>query len=122
MKKKIIYILILILGLFIITGCSKYDVMKGTWKASIENQNIHHDSDNEVTGGKEDYYLKCDGEGNYDLTSKSGDLANARYVVDKNIVTFYDEGRELLSICKINGRELDCSIQSYYAFKYVKIK
>ena len=126
MKNKIIYSFLIILSLFIITGCEnnngKYDAMKGTWKASIENQNFYQNTDNEIVGGKEDYYLKCDGKGFYDLTAKSGDLANARYSISNKTVTFYDEANIVLSVCKLNKKELDCSEKGYYAFKYIKIK
>ena len=78
--------------------------------------------DNEIVGGIEDYYLECDGKGYYDLTTKKEDLANASYTISKDTVTFYDEGRQVLAICKINSNELDCSKKSYYSFKYKRIE
>ena len=120
--KKRIFSLLIVLGLFIITGCKdKYDSIKGTWKATLENQNIYNIGD-ETVGGKEEYSLKCDGKGHYDLTAKSGDLANASYTIKDNVVTFYDEGREILAICKINDNKLDCLEKSNYAFKYIKVE
>lgn len=116
-------ILLIVLGLFVIVGCknNKYDTLKGKWKASSENQRVFENL-GEIVGGKEDYYLECDGKGHYDLTTKSEDLANARYKISGNNVTFYDEGREILAKCKINKNELDCSSKSYYAIKYTKLK
>ena len=126
MKKKIIYSLLVVIGLFMITGCKnsqdEYDVLKGKWKAIPENQNIFEYL-GEIVGGREDYFLECDGNGYYDLKTKTEDLANASYTIsDNNVVTFYDEGKEILGICKINDNELDCSKKSYYAFKYVKME
>lgn len=125
MRKKMFNLLIIV-EIFILMGCGtdkdKYDALKGIWKSSIENQNIYNIDDGEIVGGKEDYFLKCDGRGYYELTTESEDLANARYTVLDNIVTFYDEGREILGICKINDNELDCTMKSYYAFKYTKIE
>ena len=121
--KKIIFSLLIIVSLFMITGCSKDkdDILKGTWKATIENQKRYKYGD-DVVGGIEEYFLKCDGKGHYDLTSKSGDLANASYSIKDDTVTFYDEGREILGICTINNNELNCIKKSYYAFKYIKIE
>ena len=119
--KKAIFSLFII-SLFIITGCkNKEDVLKGKWIATTDNQRIHEFEDY-TTGGEEDYYLECDGKGHYDLTSASGNRANAGYSIKGNTVTFYDEGRQVLGICKINDNELDCSEKSYYAFKYVKVE
>lgn len=118
--KKVVSSVLVIISLFMITGCKKeesYDVLKGKWIATTENQRIY-----ETSGGEEDYYLECDGKGHYDLTSDSGDLANARYSIKDNTVTFYDEGREVLGICKLNDDELDCSEKSYYSFKYTKVE
>ena len=119
MKNKIIYTLLIIVALIITTGCNnKYDIWKGIWIASIENQRVYEEDN---VGGIEDYYLKCNGKGLYDLTSNSGDLANARYKISNNVVTFYDEGREILAICKIKEDVLDCTEKSYYAVKYIKV-
>ena len=121
MKDKLIYSL-LIISFILITGCNnKTDILKGTWKASIENQNIYKVG-NDTVGGQEDYYLECDGKGYYELKTKKEDLANASYKINKNTVTFYDEGKEILAICEINNNELDCSRRSNYAFRYIKIK
>ena len=111
--KKIVLSILIIMGVLVITGCDKYDSLKGKWKAPIEYQKV---------GKEEDYYLECNGKGYYDLTDKSGDLANASYKVSNTKVTFYDEGRQILAICKIKGNELDCSEKSYYSFKYIKVK
>lgn len=126
MEKKYIYLLV-IFAILLVTGCSneknKFDLLKGDWKASPENQKVYKiGSDGETSGGKEDYILKCDGNGYYDLKTKTEDLANAHYTITDNIVTFYDEGRQILGICKINNNELDCSEKSYYAFKYTKVE
>ena len=121
--KKIVFSLLILVSVFMLAGCekAKYDVLKGTWEATAENQRIH-EFDTYTTGGEEDYYLECDGKGHYDLTSASGNRANASYSIKNNTVTFYDEGRQVLGICKINDNELDCSEKSYYAFKYIKIE
>ena len=121
MKKNKLLSLFVVIILFAITGCgnSKYEALKGKWKASIDNQNVYND---ETIGGKEDYFLELDEDGSYELTTKSSDLANGRYTIsNKNVITFFDEGREILGICKFNNNELDCSEKSYYAFKYIKI-
>lgn len=103
-----------------ISGCSSEDSLKGKWKASIENQKVYNFSDGTSRGGVEEYILECDGKGHYDLYSKSGNLANSYYKISKKSVTFFDEGRKVLAICKINNDELDCSEKSYYSTKYVR--
>lgn len=125
MKKRIISILIIVVTI-LMTGCNikknKSDILKGSWIATIENQRVYQiGPNNETKGGKEDYFLECDGTGNYALRTKTQDLANASYTVSDNVVTFYDEGRQILAICKHNNKELDCNEKSHYAFKYTKI-
>ena len=120
MRKKIFLSLLVVFCLFMITGCNKNAVVKGKWKAIPANQKVYND-DGKIVGGKEDYFLECDGKGYYDLKDSSGDLVNAGYKVSDSKVTFYDEGQKVLAICKISDNELDCSEKSYYAFKYTKI-
>ena len=120
--KKIILSILIIISLFMIIGCkNKEDVLKGKWVANIENQKIY-EFDDYTVGKEEEYFLECDGKGHYDLTSISGDLANASYSIKNDTVTFYDEGREILGICVINNNELDCTKKSYYAYKYTKVE
>ena len=97
------------------------DKIQGKWIANKENQNVYQISPNKTRGGKEDYYLECN-KGSYSLKTKTDNLANAGYSIKKNTVTFYDEGKQILAICKINDNELDCSEKSYYAFKYTKVE
>ena len=124
--KKVIISLIIIITSILMTGCSDNksndDILKGSWIATIENQRVYQIDSNKTKGGKEDYFLECDGNGNYALKTKTEDLANAGYTISDNTVTFYDEGRQLLAICKYNNKELDCNEKSYYAFKYTKIE
>ena len=120
--KKIFITLTIISITTILSGCNinkeKYDKLKGTWKAPIENQIVH---DN--TKEKEEYILECDGKGLDDLRKNKQDLANSRYTIYNNKVTFYDEGRKILAICNIiNEKELDCSEKTYYSYKYIKIE
>ena len=125
--KKIVISLVIVAITILMTGCivkkNNNDILKGNWIVTIENQRVYQiGSNNETKGGKEDYYLECDGNGKYDLRTKTEDLANASYTISNNIVTFYDEGRQILAICKHNNNELDCNEKSYYAFKYTKIE
>jgi hypothetical protein len=123
MKKKIILSLVIVLGLFMVTGCGKKeDNLKGKWKAIPSNQNVYQTDLEETVGGKEDYFLECNGKGSYELKSKTEDYISGTYKVLKNKVTFYDEGRSVIAICKIDDKELDCSEKSYYAFKYTKVE
>ena len=123
--KKELFCLISIIffvTIIVVYGNSKSDVLKGKWKASVEDQIIHQFYDGSIRGGEEDYILECDGRGKYDLRDSSGDLANSGYTVSKNVVTFYDEGGKILAICKlVNNNELDCSQKSYYSIKYVRV-
>ena len=125
MKKIVITLMIvsvIILTIVFIAKKNSHDILKGNWIATVENQRIHQIGPNNGTrGGKEDYYLECDGNGKYSLRTKTEDLANASYIVSENIATFYDEGRQILAICKCNNNELECNEKSYYAFKYTKV-
>lgn len=117
MKKKCF---MLLLFLVIISGCSnKNDLIKGDWKATTEDQKVYDDK-----GGIKEYILKCYSDGSYDLKEGEQDLANSTYKISKDIVTFYDEGKEILAICQLqkNNTILDCQKKSYYSFKYTKIK
>ena len=123
MNKKALYSLLIILVLVIFTGCNskKEDILKGKWKAAIEDQKIYN-IDGEVVGGEEEYILECDGKGSYDMTSISSDLVSGTYTISKNTVTFKDESREVIAICDIKDKKLDCSKKAYYAKKYVKVE
>ena len=99
------------------------DLLIGMWVATPDNQNVYQiGADNETRGGIEDYYLECREDGSYALRTKTSDLANASYMVSEDVVTFYDEGRQILAICRLNDLELDCSEKSYYAFLYTRKK
>ena len=120
---NIIYkVFVIVIAAIIIIGCeNKNQVLKGTWIAPPEDQNIHKYFDGEIQGGKETYYLECDNNGYYDLKTKNEDLANSRYSISKNKVIFYDEGNQILAKCNlVNNKVLDCSEKSYYAKKYKK--
>lgn len=123
--KKITISIIIIITIILINGCrfkKNSDILKGKWLATPKNQRVYQiGPNNETKGGKEDYYLECDGNGNYSLRTKTEDLANAGYTISKNTVTFYDEGRQILAICKYNDNGLDCNEKSFYAFKYEKM-
>ena len=128
MKKKVLLSLLVIIGLFSIIGCrnnkkDKYDILKGTWKATPENQYVVQiDSDGNTFGGKEDYLLKCDGNGNYSLSIQEKEMAKGSYTISNNDITFKDDANMMISLCKlIDDNELDCSKKSQYAFKYIKI-
>lgn len=120
MKKILLIITLIFTVTTIITGCNnkKEDIIKGKWKANVENQRKNRENKE-----KDEYVLECNGKGQYDLKKQNQDLANASYKIEKNTVTFYDEGRKILALCKlINNKELDCSEKSYYAYKYIKIE
>ncbi|MBQ6286017.1 MAG: hypothetical protein IJK67_06920 [Bacilli bacterium] len=128
MKKQILGILligILVIGL---TGCSneknKYDSLKGDWIATTENQNVYQTGANgETSGGKEDYILKCDGNGNYSLNTSNKKIAKGSYSISDKAITFKDDGNMTIGLCKlVDNKELDCSEKSQYAFKYIKVE
>ena len=123
-KNKIITILtcgFLSLG---INGCVKdFDVLKGKWIATIENQNIYQINKNGKTvGGKEDYILDCDGNGNYILTLENKETINGKYIIEKdNRITFKDDSDLLVEVCMLsNDNEINCDEMSTYAFKYIR--
>ena len=107
MKKKLMFSLIIVVALVIVTGCNnkeKEDSLKGRWVSENEN-----------------YYLISDGKGHYDVKTDEEDYVSAIYSISKNKVTFYDEGRDVLAICKLNSNELDCTEKYNYATKYVRV-
>ncbi len=66
--KKILLCLLCGTILLGVTGCGS-DSLNGKWIATTENQNIYQiNEDGDELGGKEDYILECDGNGNYKLT------------------------------------------------------
>ena len=121
--KKIIFFLIIVNSIILMVGCSdkKNDILKGIWVATPKNQRVYQIGPNKTKGGKEKYFLECD-NGKYTLRTKTEDLANASYTISDNIVTFYDEGRQILGICKHKNKELDCNETSHYAFKYKRLE
>ena len=124
MKFKTIFALLVITFILIISGCStKKNHLTGKWVASTENQKTYQMDDGSIKGGNEEYILECYDDGSYDLKEGENDLANARFKISNDKVTFYDEGSQILAICKIldNNKILDCSEKSYYAIKYTRI-
>ena len=124
MKIKIIFVLLGITCVLTICSCSaKKNSLTGKWRASIENQKIYKTDDGSAKGGNKDYILECHDDGSYDLKEGQNDLANASYKITNDKTTFYDEGGQILAICKIldNDKTLDCSEKSYYAIKYTRI-
>ncbi len=132
MKKSLLIYLLVITLLFI--GCGKtndkeekieYDILKGKWIASIENQNVYQTGPNvETNSGIEEYILECDGEGNYTISTQNREFAKGTYSIsDDNITVKEDTTNMIISLCKlVDNRELDCSDKSLYAFKYTKIE
>lgn len=124
MKIKIVTILacgFLILG---ITGCRKnFDVLKGKWIATTENQKIYQINENgDKIGGKEEYVLECDGNGNYTLTLENKITKNGKYIIgNDNKITFKDDSDLLVGICELlNDSQINCDEISTYALKYTK--
>lgn len=107
-----------------ITGCTKnFDILKGEWIATTDNQNIYQtDGDENKIGGKEDYMLECDGKGSYILNLEDNKTKTGTYTISKdNKITFKDDNSMLIGICELsNDNELNCSEKSTYAFKYTK--
>lgn len=130
MKKKKIFIIIFAFFMVItITGCDtkekkEYDVLRGQWKASIEHQNVYQTGPNEERiGGKEEYILNFDGNGNYSISDQKKEFAKGSYTILDNAITFKDDGNMVIGLCKlIDNKELDCSEKSQYAFKYIRVK
>lgn len=66
--KKIFLCLLFVSLLISVTWCGTNDLLKGKWIATTKNQNIYQiNEDGDAFGGKEDYILECDGNGNYIL-------------------------------------------------------
>ena len=126
MKKKIVISLLLVIGLFLITGCNndeELDALKGKWKASIEHQNVYQVDDAETIGGKDDYILECDGKGNYTITISDTDAYKGSYTIDDNSIIVKDDVNMVIGMCTlVSNKEIDCKEQSHYAYKYTKIK
>ena len=106
-----------------ITGCGTSASLKGKWIATTENQNIYQiDEDGDELGGKEDYILECDGNGNYTLTLENNQTEKGTYNIDNNKkITFKDDSDLLVGICELSSdEEINCNEKSTYAFKYIK--
>ena len=121
MKKIFLCLLcgVLLLG---VTGCGS-DSLNGKWIATTENQNIYQiNEDGDAFGGKEDYILECDGNGNYILTLENNQTKKGTYTIDNNKkITFKDDSDLLVGICELsNDEEINCNEKSTYAFKYIK--
>ena len=78
--KKIFLCLLGVSLLIGITGCGTSDSLNGKWIATTENQNIYQvNEDGDELGGKEDYILECDGNGNYTLTLENNQTKKGTY-------------------------------------------
>ena len=123
MKKKISFCLLCGVFLIAITGCGNNDLLNGRWIATTENQNIYQvNEDGSELGGKEDYILECDGNGNYSLTLENNQTEIGTYTIDNNKkITFKDDSDLLVGICELSSdEEINCNEKSTYAFKYIK--
>lgn len=120
MKIKVILVCgVLLLG---VSGCGKrYDSLKGKWIASTKNQYVAQvDGEGNTVGGKKDYILELDGMGKYVLNLDDGEKEGTYSISEDNIVSFKDESNLLVGVCNIKDNELDCSLMSTHAFKYIK--
>ena len=80
--KKIFLCLLGVSLLIGITGCGTSDSLNGKWIATTENQNIYQvNEDGDELGGKEDYILECDGNGNYTLTLENNQTKKGTYTI-----------------------------------------
>ena len=118
--KKIINIILISIT---ITGCTdnKNNILKGTWTATPNNQNIYQTKE-ELTKHTENYILTCDEKGTFTLKIENNNTIKGYYTASKNNnVTFINDGNSILAECKlIDNKELDCKEKSTYAFKYTK--
>ena len=121
--KKLFLCLLSVSLLIGITGCGTSASLKGKWIATTENQNIYQvNEDGDELGGKEDYILECDGNGNYTLTLENNQTVKGTYTIDNNKkITFKDDSDLLVGICELSSdEEINCNEKSTYAFKYIK--
>lgn len=121
--KKLFLCLLSVSLLIGITGCGTSASLKGKWIATTENQNVYQiDEDGDELGGKGDYILECDGNGNYTLTLENNQTEKGTYTIDNNKkITFKDNNDLLVGICELSSdEEINCNEKSTYAFKYIK--
>ena len=121
--KKLFLCLLSVSLLIGITGCGTSASLKGKWIATTENQNVYQiDEDGDELGGKGDYILECDGNGNYTLTLENNQTEKGTYTIDNNKkITFKDDSDLLVGICELSrDEEINCNEKSTYAFKYIK--
>ena len=124
--KKVLTILCcsLLIGISAIGCRKKTNTLIGHWVAKSGDQiQLVINADGDTIGGKEDYDLFCDSDGNFTLKSSQNVIENGTYTISgNNIIQFVNKTGLLLAQCElVHNKEIDCSKYSTYSVKYTKV-